>query len=496
MNPIRTFHIIFLATCVALAGCKKGFEGSADAQEPPQTYLSVDSMMRTGADRLTTKVSAHWWGTSKAGYIKGYEVSVDSMKSWTYTTRQDSDILLSIPFGHDTADIKIYVRALDNLGQRDPSPAGLAYPVKNTLPAVAIAYTPGRKPQKSFPAVKFQWSATDDDGKEDIQGFDIFLNDTNNPAYNLASTITQVTLVADTFFSDSCLVYLPNKSNPATLRIKGITYNAWNRFYIRAYDRTGSRSAWARDSIFIKKPTSKVLLVNAYLSAKLIPQNFYSQRLIAIAPVFDTLQLTEYDMGLKTYTEWSTDELTQSRVFSFFRKIVWFSDDPYNSLAIAQLSLDAFFAAGGKLFMNVEFPADFPSSFTYFGFSPIEQLAVPEPSHIMRMNVDAEVRPNAALSGWPVLKSTSIISSARSFATPLSQSGAFAYDSMYRGDLIVQTPGGVVPWTGVSNVLSKRISIATQKPNLILLSLPLHRLNGNNNADVFLQKVLVQELEF
>jgi len=122
MLSIRKLSICIFSL-LAIVACKKGFDGEKTPQSPPNTFMAVDSIHRVGADRLTTRVVANWWGTSEVGFVVGYEVSVDSMKTWQYTTRQDSAILLNIPLGSDSADIHIFVRAVDNLGQRDPSPA-------------------------------------------------------------------------------------------------------------------------------------------------------------------------------------------------------------------------------------------------------------------------------------------------------------------------------------------------------------------------------------
>lgn len=475
--------------------CKKGFDGEINPQLAPETYMSADSIFRSGTDRLTTTITANWWATSAGGYIIAYEVSIDSMQNWTYTTRQDSTILLSIPVGKDTADLNIYVRAIDNLGQRDLTPASLSFPVKNSAPLISNDSISGRKPIISFPAVNFKWKANDADGKEDIQGFEIYLNDTTNPVINLSNSVNEVTIMADTFFGNECFVFLANKTNPLSTKIKGIKYNGLNNFYVRAYDRTGAKSNWAINSIYIKKPVSSVLLVNAYVSAKMIPQNFITQRIVPFIPVFDTMQLTDYSVALLTYTELSPDNLTQARVFSFFKKIIWFSDDPYNTFSLAQQSTSNFFTNGGKMFLLTEFTSDFPSNYSYLGFTPVESLIVPD-SGIIRMNIGAEMKPYDTSNGLPALKASSIISSARPFKTPLVPSGTFTYDSLYGANLILSTSLGIYSWTGISNVISKRISLIDNKPNIVFMSLPLHRLNGNNNVDIFLQKILINELGF
>lgn len=489
-------YILFILLIITAYACKKGYEGSFNNNPLPETYMAVSKIERTGENRLTTRVDAYWWGTSQNGYVVGYEVSIDSMQTWTYTTSLDSNILLVIPFGSDTADLDIYVRAIDNLGQRDLTPASLLYPVKNTAPVTVTSGIPGKKPIKSFPAVRFFWTATDADGPQDINGFEVYLNDTNNAPYLLASNVNDISIVADTTFSNECFVFTGTRTKAQDVKITGIKYDVWNYFYVRAIDKAGSKSVFAKDSIIIKKPKSKVLFVNAYLASRNLPFNFIASRITSFAPVIDTLLLNDYSTAYRSLTEQSCDELTQGRVFNFFNRIIWISDEgaTANTLALAQQSTDAFFSNGGTMFMMCGFGSDFGSTSPYFGFTPIQQLINTTDGSVLRMNVDALM--TAKDLTWPVLKASAIISNARPFISPLTASGTNTYDTLYSAQLITQGSSGVNPWVGQSNVMSKRISLKTNKPVLLFLSLPIHLLNGNGNANLFLERALKAELEF
>lgn len=489
-------YLFFVLTAITVFGCKKGFEGELNTHPNPETFMAVNKIERSGANRLTTRVDAYWWGTSQDGFVVGFEVSIDSMKTWTYTTRTDSSLLLIIPQGSDTANIDVFVRAIDNLGQKDLTPASLAYPVRNSAPTVTMTNISGKKPTKSFPAVHFFWTANDADGLQDINGFDVFLNDTNSDAYVLASSVNDITIMADNNFSDSCFVYVGTKTKALDGRIKGIKYNAWNYFYVRAFDKAGLRSAFVFDSIFIKKPISKVLFINAYLTSRNTPQNFISSRTTAFMPSFDTLYLNNYSTALSTYTEQSPDVLTQARVFSFFDKIIWISDEgaTSNTLALAQQSTADFFENGGRMFMMCNFGSDIPNESEYFGFTPIQKLVSDSSGLAIRMNVNDVMTPFD--NTWPTLKCNTIISSARPFYTQTASSGTSNFDSLYNANLITLGSSGVKPFTGQSTVVAKRISLKYNRTALILMSLPIQNLNGNSNANLFLEKVLKNELGF
>lgn len=499
MHYVKQLSLFSFICLLAFSACKKDFEGDRTDGSLPETYLVVDSIKRSGDNRYTTTVVAHWWGSVAHGFITGYEVSTDGMQTWQYTKDQSGTFLLNLPVGQDTADVVVYVRSIDNTGAKDPTPASTAYPIKNTPPSVQISFIPGKKPLRSFPAVHVFWTASDTDGVQDIQTIEVYLNDTTRPAYTVPGTTSDLTFVANVtggVFATDAKVYLGTRTVAQPASIDGILYNQQNKIYLRGIDRTGAKSRWAVDSIYIKKPVSDILVINAYNNAKLIPQNYYTTNLVALGgsyATFDTLQATDYDDNLKTYKDLSPDDLTQSRVLSFFKKIVWFTDDPY-SLGLLQTTTSAFFNNGGKMFIATEVSGDFPAVASVFDFTPVEEFIVAPVGKTLRMNTNEQVLPYG--TGWPTLKSTSIISSARPFITFSSSSGVFGYDSLYRANLITTSTQGTEVWTGPSNIMSKRTRVSTGKADIILTSLPLQRLNGNNNADSLFRKIFIDELAF
>jgi hypothetical protein len=99
-------------------------------------------------------------------------------------------------------------------------------------------------------------------------------------------------------------------------------------------------------------------------------------------------------------------------------------------------------------------------------------------------------------NSWPTLKCNTIISSARPFYTQTASSGTSNFDSLYKANLITLGTSGVNPWLGQSNVIAKRISLKYNRTVLVFMSLPIQNLNGNSNANLFLEKVLKTELGF
>jgi hypothetical protein len=491
-------QVLFLITglLLVLYACRKDFEGDATTQGTPETYAVVDSVKRDSNNMLSTTVSANWWGVSKTGIIKGYETSIDNQQTWQYTTAQKGTFLLSLPVGFDHGNLPIFVRAIDNLGQKDPTPAVMVFPVKNTPPSARFDYSTGRK-ISTFPAFRYNWIVNDVDGTQDIQAVEVVLNDTNKTPLILPGNAIASSFVATQtggVFDTSLLVYVNNKTTPYTDKLNGVVYNTRNKIYIRAVDRVGSKSAWAVDSIMIKRPVSDFLMINDYRSSKTIVQNFYIAQLNLLgAPhnVFDTVDAISDQLP--------SDVFTTVKVMEFYKKILWYSDDPNSTMGLAQLVTETFFSHGGRMFLICEIPNDFPYNSNYFNFTPVQELVLPPSGTILRMNTGAVMYPHIAGNGWPTLKATTILSSARPFLTFQQPSGTFAYDSICRADLLGQNTSGTTPWQypdQPANVMSVRKKVSNGKTDMIFLTLPLNKLNGNNNMDSLFKKALIGELEF
>lgn len=491
---MRYLTMYFIAFLLLLNSCKKEFEGDRKTQLPPETFTLVDSIYRDAGNLLTTTVMANWWGQSTSGFISGYEVSIDNQQTWQFTKNQAGTYLLSLPIGQQSGNLPIFVRAIDNLGQKDPTPAVMVFPVQNTAPSIMFDFSTGRK-TSSLPAFRYNWIPADVDGIQDIANIEIVLNDTNGIVLSLPSNTLGASFVAtkiaanfDTLFQ----VYVNNRSIPQPEKLHGAVFDQKNYIYIRSVDKVGATSAWVKDSILLKKPISDFLMVNDYRAAKASVQNFYTNQLNAIGTPYN-----KFDVVQDVLTELPADVFTTIKLLEFYSKIVWYSDDPASSLSLAQLITGNFFQQGGRMFMILEIPNDFPERSPFLNFTPVDALVVPEPGTVLRMNVNETMNPYPSLgAGWPVLKSTSILSNARPFYTFTTPSGAFTYDSLYTANLLGQNTTGTLAWNGVANVMSKRIKVSTRKPDLVFSSLPLHRLNGNNNIDSLLRKVLIDELEF
>ena len=138
---------------------------------PPDTQLFIENINLEGENRLNSIVRLRWSGEDKDGYVVAYEISQDNT-NWDLVTVQDSTFQFPIPDGQSSTDISFYVRAIDNLGLLDPSPASLLIPIKNTPPIASFDQTKGI-PDTAFVVFSVLWNTDDLDGDRN-PGFSLF----------------------------------------------------------------------------------------------------------------------------------------------------------------------------------------------------------------------------------------------------------------------------------------------------------------------------------
>ncbi|MDZ4667311.1 MAG: hypothetical protein SGJ00_05445 [bacterium] len=501
MSINRIFFII--VSVLGLAACKKGFDGNKTSLAEPQTFMSVDTIYRTGENRLTTLIDAHWWGVADGGFVVGYEISTDNQVSWHFTKSQDSTFLLKIPPGQDSADIVVYVRAVDHLGKKDQTPASTLFPIKNSKPSVKFVFSqslagiPSQNPSIVFPVLRYTLFGQDPDGTEDIKEYELYLNDTLRTPFILPANTNNFLLLSNVPKADSgdCKVFINGSNNSLAGTVSGLKQGTSNIIYVRVVDKALSKSGYvATPEIWVKKVQSNILVVNAYTSNKIFVQNFYFNNLKNVGlNQFDTLQATE--VVNSNYTQLQPDFLTQNKTFALFKKIVWFGDDASFSFSYGQRTTNDFFNNGGNLFMAVAINSNFDPLSNFLDWTPIKSLVNPPPASVFRVNINALVKPVVS-NGWPTLKSTAIIASVRPFEIP-SNTPTVGYDSIYYGGIIESKTGqSPIDWTGQSAVISKRFATGNNKTNFVVSSLPLERFNGNGNIDSLFRKIFIEELGF
>jgi hypothetical protein len=484
--------LVSLLTLV-LHSCKTSFTGEVNPNKEPETFLVADTIIRVDGDRLNSQVEIRWWGDDPDGYVVGYEFSFDSIitssTQWQFTAKQDSTFLLAAPPGQDTVDFPFFIRAIDNSGAADATPAHLIFPVKNSPPAVTFVYTENN-PVKSFPVLRFFWEGNDPDGITNLRRYEICWNDTLQPPYLLDVTASGAVFEGINLQAaqTDCRVYVNNNTAAEQLNMSGLLLNSNNVLYIRAVDNAEAASPYTASAVvFVKKVSSEILMVDGYSANGGPVEGFYTQQLTAAGfAVVDTLQIFAKENN--AYSQQSADNFTQSKIFALFNGIVWFTNDASGSLSIGQRTLNEFFNKGGKLLMSVYVSSLFDEQSGFLDFTPIQSFVVPQDTTLLLTDT---AKVFSQQSGFPDLKSTAYVGVVRPFVPVV---GA---EIVYDAQLIAKDNNtlSLSEWQGGSTVMASKKDAAGET-NFIISTLELHKLDGMANMNVFFNEVMHTEFGF
>ncbi len=208
----RGLLFLGLATLLLLACDPDEGRNTKLANELPETHLSL-GYFRAGTDtpdtldQSTARVGMAWWGADADGAIAGYEYrwSYEADTVWHETQSEADTFVVLLTAQEDTFSFS--VRAIDDEGERDPSPARVVLPVRNSRPE--LEWTPnslellngffGGDTSTTFPHLTFRYSAWDLDGVETIRKIFWALDDTTQwqELDSLNKSLSQVPLGPD-----------------------------------------------------------------------------------------------------------------------------------------------------------------------------------------------------------------------------------------------------------------------------------------------------------
>lgn len=465
------------------AACK---DGELLENLPPETRIFVEEINLSGENRLNSVIRLRWSGDDQDGYVVGYEISQDNV-DWTYLEIQDSTFRLSLPPGASQADIPFYVRAIDNQGLTDPSPAFLSIPIQNTPPVATLDSINGI-PDTVFVILSALWSVSDLDGANTLDSVFIKLND--GPWYGLSAGVNFITLLPENPTAagqQSARVMVG--AGPGTLPapIKGLTLGGSNTLLLKAKDLTGTFSQVdTSQSFFVKAQTSDLLVIDSHASQE--ASDVYQPILATVAGRYDYLDIQQNPPGF-----WDP---TFTSLIQLYDRIFWYSDDAQPAelgqqmyLEIAANSLQIFLNQGGKLLVSTKFSGSFSdpgvsSASPIYGYSPIDSFSTAEGQ--ARIPTDSLAFPvNEALDRYPSLKSDRFITGADPFypKNPANQ--------LYQVQL-VSSRG----WTG-PNTVAAYTRFNNGRFNQVFFSVELHNFNGTPGTltDLF-DRVLNQEFDW
>lgn len=424
--------------CLVLAflagGCDTGITGAAFENQPPETFLSVrDTSLvdNLGAsERLTSTVAVSWTGTDPDGFVSAFEIRYYDHGArpapdagWTRTVRNDSLVLLPIPRGEKAANVVFEVRAIDNQGLKDPDPARTVFPIQNAPPSIRFnAFD--LPPDTTFHVFSFAWTATDPEGPDNLARIEVSLNDSMR-FVALPPDVDFVTFVADVDRANpgqqvaEARLFTGRAFQRTEFRVPGLRLGAPNTLYLRAVDQTDTTSVRRAHTWYVKKPKSRVLLVNDYRKeTNTRVAGFHLNLLRAYLPAGEDVDV--WDLA-KPFVSGSAGNVPRSnalppsaaptlqRMLAEWRYIYWVSTNTVNSiggnnLPFAAGTLDLFFEQGGK--MMVHSPITQPQNpednlgNPAILLLPLSDLFVrPDSLQRMELGFNAAVTPQQALPG-------------------------------------------------------------------------------------------------
>lgn len=160
MRRLALALTVFGAALALLAGC--GSKGQLKPVSPPDTRIFIQAPV----DTVNHNVHLYWFGTDPDGFVKGFEYrllfpNAPADSQWTFTAKYDSVFSILTPAGYAAPTLE--VRAVDDAGLKDPTPARQLFQFSN-LPPTVVLQSRHRMSDTTYGSVTLRWSATDPDG--------------------------------------------------------------------------------------------------------------------------------------------------------------------------------------------------------------------------------------------------------------------------------------------------------------------------------------------
>ncbi len=322
----------FLFAVGIVAGC--GTSGTLVPNMPPETTVFVNGPVVT----VNHVVRLRWFGSDVDGNVERYEFkwiyeagqepSGYDSSAWFSTSRVESLFTVYTPAGVSMPSFVI--RAIDDQGEPDPTPARQPFSFTNAPPTVRFASLPALA-DTTFPVATLSWTASDPDGVTPVRNFLVWLDGQEDDPIVVSGT-TSVTVMPERF-SDGAGGY-----------VTGL-----RKVYVRAIDDGGAVSEPDSFAWQVLNPVGDVLLIDdtpefdsapidgSYTDAldrQLGPGNYTVLRLQNTNPFRTTADLTA--------------------TLGFFESVVWYADNapfPSGPLGLAEPGIRALLQDGGNVFL-------------------------------------------------------------------------------------------------------------------------------------------------
>ncbi|GEM_PF-2739365 len=193
-----SFGWVLIASFLLLCGCSEEDLGTEYTNQVPETVLSNAPPQGSVGSFL---VNMNWYGSDPDGEVSGYYFAWDDTGSWFYTPSTGSTFVVSanecVQCDHtDTLYFAVHtfwVKAVDERGAHDPTPAHRTFTAESTAPITTITRGPCERNYcgPTGKNVLYEWTSFDPDGGE-IDSFYYKMNLSEGLAEVVDETWTRV----------------------------------------------------------------------------------------------------------------------------------------------------------------------------------------------------------------------------------------------------------------------------------------------------------------
>jgi len=499
-------RLVFLMSLAALflSSCDTSLDGNLNENQAPSTSLTVDNIEVDEENRLSSRVNISWWGDDPDGYIEGYEYAITdtSEGSWRFTTRTDSVFILPISPGEDIDDVLFAVRAIDNEGEKDPNPASIQFPLKNSQPVTELN-TLELPPDTTYSIASFGWSISDPDGLPTVQRTEIAINDSVNgwveipiEAEDQQEFFLSVDISQESGNEGIADVYLGRNYRSSSITIEGFQFDQMNTVYIRTVDAALAVSEIQSYEWYLKRQTSNVLVLNDDASSNSTANLEYTlSKLSGINITADVIDISGGEgFGSDGIVPLSTSfpriiDPTLNRALAQWDHIYWISSSLQRNINYGPEILELFFDNGGTVFFNALSRVQ-NSTNPLLNFLPIQRYVPIDASRgengfRIQNNYDVSPIENGPLLSYQGGRNPGIWP-----FVPFNQE-----DALYEAQLLKTfITGNLELYNGPST-----IAAINPERNLIFFGIPLIDFKDDgeeDNVEALLQELLINRLGF
>ena len=441
-----------------LSGCERD-PGPEFTNREPETGIFLEGPL----DTVRYAVKLFWWGEDKDGEVIGfyYRWTCDDPASlpdtnWVFTTAKSGEFILPVPNGF--AVQSFWVKAVDNDGSEDPTPARQDFPLRNEMPSIAFNMSP--LPDTTLPAATFVWAGTDPDGDNTIAYYVVWLDGKEDTPVIVAGRDT--TLGPD---------YIETYGN--------------RTFYVRAVDEAHGASPYISHTWNVIAPVGNVLLVDDMPTSGGAPATdaFYRSLLDSLE---GSGQYTVFDLG-------NTSRVRSPRevglILPLFDHVVWYGDTRSTASGALRMGEEGggiadFLNAGGTMFLEGVALVGDGGSLTagfaaqYLGIDSLRTKYI-SPANPRSTNFDL-------LNGWVIRGNSSL--GLDSLKTTAILSGCEIMYPSVQAEFLYYLPPGTMP--GQTQNYYMGTLVRGGSFSLICVTFPIRRCNGFGNARQEVAKLL------